>query len=329
MANCNSAFLEYIAELNLTDTQFSRLQTSRDALLAKISARFKEAGRTIPVYTSQGSDALDTINRPISDDFDLDHGVHLVHRPDNDSLTVAEAFALVVEAVEGHTSLPLEDKPTCVRVRYKKAADDTPAHHIDLAVYRQYTNGTKKYAHKSKGWQDSDQKGFIDLFKKKTSSSDQLRPLVRVFKGWSDYNGHKAGSVKFPSGFHFTVCATECLSTAAGRLDQAFTDTADRILGRFRAQLAGTGAPFTRPVKPFEDIFQDYEPARKQSIITQFEHLVREGRRALAEADLGKAQRIWRELLGDRFPAPPAVPIENADRKWTAPAILGRSDKAG
>jgi len=219
--------------------------------------------------------------------------------------------------------------PTCVRVRYKRAADDTPAHHVDLAVYRQYSNGKREFAHKVKGWLPTDQKGFIDLFKRQASIADQLRPLVRVFKGWSDYNGSKPGSVKFPSGFHFTVCAMECLSSSAQRLDQAFVGTADRILGRMRAQGAGTGSPFLRPVAPYEDIFLDYDWARRQGIVAQFEHLVREGGRALAEADLARAQRIWRELLGERFPAPPEVKLENPDRVWAAPAILGRSDKAG
>lgn len=329
MADCNSAFFEYITELNLIPTQFGKLQVSRDALLAKISSRFKEASRTIPIYASQGSYALDTINRPISDDYDLDHGVYLVHVPDNTALSVAEAFELVARAVEGHTSQPLGDKPTCVRVQYKQAADGTSAHHVDLAVYRQYSNGRRKFAHKHKDWRDSDQAGFIDMFKKRAANADQLRPLVRVFKGWSDYNGNKPGSVKFPSGFHFTVCAMECLRSSADRLDQAFVATADRILGRLRAQMGGTGSPFLRPVTPFEDIFQDYDWTRRQGIAAQFEHLVREGSRALAEPDLGKAQRIWRELLGERFPAPPEVKVENPDRVWGAPAILGRSDKAG
>ena len=329
MANCNAAFLGYLGELNLTDTQFDKLQTSRDALLTKISTKFKEAGRTVPQYASQGSYPLDTINRPISDDFDLDHGVYLVHVPDQSTLSVADAFAFVTETVTGHTSLPLGNKTTCVRVRYKKASDDTPAHHIDLAIYRQFANGARKYAHKEKGWLDSDQKGFIDFFKKRAASQHQLRPLVRVFKGWSDYNGGKPGSVKFPSGFHLTVCTMDCIAASPDRLDQALVATAARVLGRMQAQLTGTGSPFLRPVTPFEDIFGDYPVARRQGVVAQFDHLVREGRRALAEPELGKAQRIWRELLGDRYPAPPEVKVENPDRVWGAPAILGRSDKAG
>ncbi len=325
MANCHDAFLEYLQELTLTDTQFKKLTTSRDALITTISGKFKEAGRTIPVYQSQGSYALDTINRPIADDYDLDHGIYLTHVPDNQNLTVADAFYLIREAVKGQTSLPLPPKDTCVRVQYKAAAD-TPAHHIDLAIYRQFANGAKKYAHEKKGWLDTDQKGFIELFKKKVAATAQLRPIVRVFKGWSDYN-RKA--VKFPSGFHFTVCAMDCIAAFTDRHDQSLVVTADRILQRLRGYAAGTAAPFNRPVTPFEDIFKDYEVNRLAGVIKQFEHLVREGKRALAEPDLGKAQRIWRDLLGDRFPAPPAGKVEDPGRVFGAPAILGASDKAG
>jgi len=325
MANCHDAFLEYLQELNLTDTQFKKLTTSRDALITTISGNFKEKGRKVPEYNSQGSYALDTINRPISEDYDLDHGVYLTHLADTDRITALEALELIREAVKGQTTVPLPHKDTCVRVQYK-AAQDTPAHHIDLAIYRQFASGTKKYAHEKKGWLDTDQKGFIDLFKKKVAATPQLRPIVRVFKGWSDFNRE---AVKFPSGFHFTVCAMDVFAHVPDRHDQALVVTADRILQRLRAYAARTGAPFNRPVTPFEDLFQDYDFNRLAGIIKQFEHLVEQGKRALAEPDLGKAQRIWRELLGERFPAPPAGKVDDPGRVFGAPAILGAADKAG
>lgn len=102
MANCHNTFSDYLNELNLTATQEERLRQSRDALIDRISAKFKKAGLKIPEYESQGSYALGTQNRPLSDDFDLDHGVYLVHLDDQAPLTVEQAFKLVRDAVDGH-----------------------------------------------------------------------------------------------------------------------------------------------------------------------------------------------------------------------------------
>ena len=53
-----------------------------------------------------------------------------------------------------------------------------------------------------------------------------------------------------------------------------------------------------------------------------------QGRKALVEADAEVAQRIWREMFGDRFIAPEPSDISEGQKIWTAPAIIGKSDKA-
>ncbi len=325
MADCHQSFLDYLDALSLSDTQESKLRTSRDALLDRITNQFKADGRNIPEYESQGSYAINTQNRPISDDFDLDHGVYLVHWDDNEVVDVDEAFRLVSEAVEGHTTIPLPHKDTCVRVQYKAAADGTPAHHTDLAVYRKKSDGTRLYAHRVKGWLPSDQKGFIDHYQ--TKCNDQIRALVRLFKGWSDYQGTKGGE-KMPSGFHFTVCVLELSVAATDRHDRAFVLTAEAIRKRLLAYRAGTASAIRRSVTPKEDIFAEYPPTRMDNFTAKLAEISSQGRKALDEAEPDAAKRIWRELFGDRFKAPEPPDLSGAKKSWTAPAIIGTSGKA-
>jgi hypothetical protein len=325
MADCHQSFIDYLGALNLTDTQESKLRTSRDALLTRISSRFKADGRRVPEYECQGSYAINTQNRPISEDFDLDHGVYLMHWGDNEIVAVDEAFRLVIEAVEGQTTIPLPYKDTCVRVQYKAAADGTPAHHIDLAVYRKKTDGTRLYAHRVNGWQLSDQKGFINHYEVKTN--EQIRALVRLFKGWSDYQGTKGGE-KMPSGFHFTVCVLECSAPSPDHHDRAFVLTAEAIRDRLSAYRRGTGTPVRRPVIPNEDIFALYTPGRIEHLTKKLNEISIQGKKALNEGDPNAAQRIWRAVFGDRFEAPEPPELSEAKKPWTAPAIIGTSGKA-
>ncbi len=326
MADCHQSFIDYLGALDLVGTQEEKLRTSRDALLRRISNRFKADGKRIPDYEPQGSYALNTQNRPISEDFDLDHGVYLVHWADYEGPTVATAFQLISQAVEGHTTEPLPHKDTCVRVQYKAAADGTPAHHVDLAIYRKKSDGTRLYAHRVKGWLPSDQKGFIAYYQ--AHSDEQIRALVRLFKGWSDYQGTKGGE-KMPSGFHFTVCVLECAKASPDRHDRAFVLTAEAIRNRLAAYRLGTAPPIRRPVVPGEDIFAEYSPGRLIHLIEKLNEISVEGRRALNEADPGAAKRIWRKLFGDRFQAPEPTGVSEGKKIWTAPAIIGTSDKAG
>lgn len=324
MANTHDGFIDYLKELDLTTTQEERLRTSRDALLNRISAKFKKDWRKVPEYESQGSYALGAQNRPLSDDFDLDHGVYLVHLDDTAVLSVHDAFKLVREAVDGHTTEPCPPKDTCVRVQYKAADDGTPAHHVDLAIYRKFSDGRRHYAHLVHGWQPSDQKGFIQHFQRKVT--DQSRAVIRTLKGWADQNNGERDA-KLPSGFHLTVCVLECFKPAAERHDRAFLWTAEAILERMKAYNSGTGAAFKRPVVPGEDIFATFNLMRRSHFIKKLEEALNVARKAMNETDDGRARRHWRKLFGDRFPAPEEIE-EKSQSTWTAPAIIGSSGKS-
>jgi len=324
MANCQESFLDYIKELNLTDTQAGRLQTSRDALVDKIKAHFDSKKLLQPEFQSQGSYALNTLNRPISEDFDLDHGVYLKHLKDSEALSVHDAFQLIRDAVKDHTSEPLPPKDACVRVQYKKQGD-TPTHHIDLAVHRLYSTGKREYAHLKDDWSPSDQAGLIDWYNRK--KTDQIRALVRLFKGWADYQKSDT-KPKLPSGFHFTVCVLECAVAATDRHDKALVETAAKIRARFQAYRQMVGEPFKRPVAPNEDIFAKFESVRLDRFALALDTLIVEGGKALAEADIDKAQRIWNSLFGPRFKAPAPENKTKPEQPWHAPAVVGIHDKA-
>jgi hypothetical protein len=175
------------------------------------------------------------------------------------------------------------------------------------------------------GWRPSDQKGFIDYYNARTN--EQVRALVRLSKGWSDYQGTKGGQ-KMPSGFHFTVSVLECLKQATDSHDVAFVHTAEAVRERLVAYRNRTGAPIRRPVTPKENIFQSYDSLRLGNLIGKLQEVSVLGRKALNEADPEAAQRIWRELFGDRFKAPDPGGVTEGQKIWSAPAIIGKSDKA-
>jgi hypothetical protein len=298
MANSHTEFLAYLSELDLTPTQESRLRISRDALVTKIKNHFRDKGRLQPDDESQGSYALNTQNRPISENFDLDHGIYLKHYKDSDNPTTKEAQDLIKEAVKDHTDQPLGNKDACVRVQYAKQGD-TPTHHIDLAVYRVKSDGSKHYAHAAEDWQASDQSGFKKWYN--DNKTDQIHRLVRYLKGWAD-NNNGDDYKKLPSGFHLTVLAVQCGKSCKDRDDQAFVDTAAAIATRLkRGYQLGTGDKFYRPVKPGEDLFENYSAARMASCIEKLDKLVAEGTKALQTPDAVKAQQIWQTIFGGRF----------------------------
>jgi hypothetical protein len=326
MANSHKNFLAYLTELNLTSTQEDRLRTSRDALVNRIEDDFRKKDRLQPDDESQGSYALETQNRPIDENFDLDHGIYLKHYKDSEEPTPKEAQDLVKEAVDGHTDQPLGKKDACVRVVYAKNGD-TPTHHIDLAVYRVKSDGTKLYAHLKEGWQKSDQSGFKTWFK--NNKSEQLQHLVRYFKGWAD-NNNGDNDRKLPSGFHLTVLTIQCGRSVQERDDQAFIDTAAAISDRLkRGYQWGTGDKVNRPVTPGEDLFKNYPAPRLNSCIEQFDKLVAEGRKALAEADPVKAQRIWQEIFGERFDVIEETKEDSGSYEKHPDIVIARSRGSG
>jgi hypothetical protein len=298
MANSHAEFQDYLEALNLSTTQEDRLRDSRNALIKKIKKYFADKGLTQPDDESQGSYILGTQNRPIEDNFDLDHGIYLKHYTDAENPTPTQAQDLIKDAVKGHTDQPLGEKDACVRVVYSKQGD-TPGHHIDLAVYRVKGDGSKWFAHAKDCWQSSDQKAFKKWYD--DNKTDQIHHLVRLFKGWADNNGG-AGDQKLPSGFHLTVLAVKCAKPVKDRDDQAFVNTAAAIAARLKAAYQNmTGDKITRPVTPYEDLFKSYSPARMNACIQKFDKLVFEGTKALNEQDHTKAQKIWQSIFGGRF----------------------------
>jgi len=325
MANCHAEFQDYIRELDLRAGQEDKLRTSRDALIVKIKSQFTKQELKHPRFESQGSYALETQNRPIDGDFDLDHGVYLQHYEDDEEVSVHHAMQLVQDAVEGHTGQPIPYKPTCIRVQYK-ATKDEPAHHVDLAVYRGKSDGTKLYAHRENGWLGSDQAGFRkDYYDQKT---DQKHRMVRLLKGWADHNGGD-GESKLPSGFHMTVCVLECFSGSADRDDKAIVATAEKLYARIKAAyIDKTGAAIKRPVTPGEDIFSSFSSSRIINFATKLGTLVKEGEKAI-DGEKEASLTVWNTIFGGRFEAPEKGGDSKSSSIWGHPAIIGAHGEAG
>ena len=330
MANCNENFLEFLEKLDLSDTQEKKLRQSRDALRNKITNYFKSEKIKIPINRQQGSFALKTQNQPAetNSDFDLDDGIYLQHYDDSEEPSTLSSFKLIEDSVEGHTDSPLNQKNTCVRVQYK-SQEEIPAHHIDLAIYRENAKNSIFYAHRIKGWIESDQKGFLDWFIMKIKNNgEQLRRIVRFLKAWADYQENSQG--KLPSGFHLTVLAVRNFCPMEDSDDYSFAQTCQAIQRDFNeSYIKELTEKIKRPVKPFEDIFENFETDEIIKFNDAFQELSDIADKSINSNTLHESCKGWNSLFGDRFDIPPPDNGEGSKDWPKGPAIIGTSGKAG
>lgn len=306
MANCDNLFKEFDARIKLSSTKKDALRVSRNALREKVREKFYQEGYETKFHW-QGSFAMDTIIAPKDDDYDVDDGIYIQGETEpQEKIDVLHRW--VVEAAQGHTDQPPEDKNTCVRVFFKSG------YHVDLVIYHKKVNDYPKLAHKSKGWIYSDPKQFMDWFNKKKDSDGQLKRIVRYFKAWAD---NLRGEM--PSGLIFTILATNNFRFDE-RDDIAFLTTLKAVQSSLNLMFV-----CYRPTLPHEDLFSDYSDTRKSYILARLESFVKSGEQAMNEVNQKDACAKWQRHFGDRFPCDLAEDTIDNAKTFETPAFI-RSD---
>ncbi|MGD0582935.1 MAG: CBASS cGAMP synthase [Bacteroidales bacterium] len=321
MANCHELFQHYNRAIKLSDEKREMLIGVRESL----RKRMKENYLKIPSlerrnldlnFQSQGSFVMDTIIKPLNDDFDLDDGVYFQDGLSEKERPAPQVFHnWVIRAIDKNVEYEnVKDKTTCVRVQYKVGF------HIDIPIYYADNFDSPYLAETKKGWLLSNPVEFIAWFEGKTKSgfqkafiyeslkyaepyekwlSDirkkdcQIRRLVRYMKAWGDLRRSE-----MPSGIIMTILIGENFAID-DRDDISFRDT----LVNIRHYLLTNGFKCPRPTTPIgEDLFAEKSELEKQFFMNALNALIQAGNTAIMAANEKDACKEWEKHFGTRFP---------------------------
>ena len=291
MANCDNLFRDFngVGFLQINDSKNKEIRKSRKVVRDRIRDYFKKNHSNYnPTFYTQGSYATGTAIRTKDDTCDMDDGVYFKSNPDQVSATTLQRW--VKEAVDGLTDATPSHRKKCITIDFKAG------YNIDLPVF---LFDMKKDNHpllavKDLGWQEDDPKEFRDELDCQKDREGQLLRIVRYIKAWCDHKRQK-----MPSGLAMTVLTMNHIQKNK-RDDVALKYTLIDIerelmpLGHFKCVM---------PTTPKDDLFQDYDSARKGNFMSNLADFIKDAKKAVdEEKNQLKASKLWQRHLGDRFP---------------------------
>jgi hypothetical protein len=141
---------------------------------------------------------------------------------------------------------------------------------------------------------ESDPKELCDWFEKKKDKNGQLMRLVKYFKSWANHRAKK-----MPSGIAFTVWIANNYKPNS-RDDKAFYETAQAIESCFGSFFNGD-TEATNPATPKDNLLKlDFD--QRTNFKEIFRHMLSEIKHALETNSNTKANHIWKQQFGDKFP---------------------------
>ena len=300
MANLNSNFLDFYADLQITGTKKKSLTTSHNNLRKKIKNYFKAKHPELtPSFYIQGSYKMGTTIRTKEDECDLDDGCYFIPKPDVSASTLQK---WVFDAVTGTTDATPSHKNKCIRVKY------AAGYHIDLPVYRKEKNDDNsehpELAVRDSGFEESDPKEVVEWFKCKKKDNDALLRMVSYLKAWTD---NVRGSM--PPGLAMTILASNNQKKFEDRDDIALRDTLKEIKSSLDRDFS-----CIVPGTPYDKLFEDYDDDRKNKFLSELDKFIQDANKAIEEKNKKKASLLWRKHLGNRFPEAPDEDEEAASR---------------
>jgi len=305
MATLHKEYIGFNSQIRLNQNRIDSLNKSKNSIKVRIRNWFiKNKPEEIqPKFGAQGSFMMGTSVNPLPTynaagnkqlKYDLDYGVYFIANNDEDAKkkkSVTTWHNWIFDAVDDHTNQDSIDKNTCVRVVF------SDGHHMDLPIYYKEID-LLQLAHKGKDWIDSDPKAFYKWFNE--NKTLQLERIVRYFKAWKNFREYNNSSLNLPSGFEFTILATNNFVDDDSD-DVAFRETVRNI----HTELTKPGGfKCLRPTTPVnEDVFLNYSDKRKNDFLNTLKSLLDDLERANNEKNFKKASEILINYqFGDRFP---------------------------
>lgn len=344
MANCHSLFTAFNQSIKLDDSSRSILKNTRDGLRNHIKTEFlrKHPGYT-PIFQTQGSFVMDTIIRPIGDDFDLDDGTYFNLRQIDGNVPSVKDVREWISNIIGSKG-NIIDKPACIRVEFKEQG-----FHIDLPIYHAENFKEPYLAHKKEGWVESGPVEFIEWFEKKVEENTrfqkaflfegfgldkeynewlsdirkkdaQLRRIVRYLKSWGDFKRED-----MPQGIVMTILAADGNYIVNERDDIALRDT----LVNIKNYLAKNGFKCIRPTRlEGEDLFANYDSSKKDYFKNALDSFIISANQAINNPNHKESCLKWQRHLGDRFPCYLAKDEIEGSKTYADPPIKNDNSRS-
>lgn len=286
MANCHHLFQRFISEISLTPDKKKKMSGSKNALRDRIRKHFNENHpEYVPQFYIQGSYKMKTAIRTKDDICDLDDGVYFFREPDITSTTLQ---GWIWDAVNGYTDTTPEHKKKCIRSIF--AGD----YEIDMPVYYKIDNKQYQLAIKNIGWENSDPKAMVDWLNARKDKDGQILRIIKDLKAWCDFKRNR-----MPSGLAMTILAVNAKAKIV--LNDRDDITLKDILKEIKKELDANFACIV-PVTPYDNLFGDYDEARRENFMNVLNDFIDDAEKALKEENELKASRLWKKHLGDRFP---------------------------
>lgn len=334
MANVQTQFEQFHDQIRTYYEINETLREKKDIIVRRVKAHLEKNNRPQCTEFIQGSYKMKVGICAVNGlEYDIDVGLRFSF--DETKYTAETVRGWVFEAVDGHTET-VEEKPSCIRVVY---AD---GYHVDLVSYAWWDDDSNReqhrLAHASTGWRNADppalvqhvcdvRKPFADT-KDSPTQTDQFRRVVRYLKRWND-KAMPFESKDKPSGIALVLLTEQHLTAPVTTWDGISDDRAalERV-----AQAAGATVgriSIKKPTPEYEDIFGTISDDGMAKLKGRFTELRQALIDAKNEADLSKACKRLREVLGDDFPCPePDDSKRGQAKKTSAPAVITSASSA-
>jgi len=286
MANCDSLFKEFDANLQIPQPKKDQIRKSNKALRDQIRNYFKkEHPEYKPTFYIQGSSKIRNRIRTKDDTCDQDDGVYFKANPENVTGTTLQKW--VKDAVDGTTDATPSHRKKCITVDYKAG------YNIDLPVFLfdKDKDSHPKLAVKNEDFKMDDPKEFVEEFNRRKDSNGQLVRITRFLKAWCDNKREK-----MPNGLSMTVLAMKYYQKH-DRDDISFKYTLTEIERNLKVFFS-----CVMPTTPYDDLFAGYDEDRRKNFMNNLADLIADAKTAVdAEENQLNASKLWRDHLGKTY----------------------------
>lgn len=153
------------------------------------------------------------------------------------------------------------------------------------------------------------------------------RYFVNVVKAIKWWRLEKHDEPKHPKGFPLERLVGECCPDGISSVAEGITRTLETIVSKYAVEATLGLKPFLPDYGvPSHDVFRRVTAADFKAFYDQVTSAAKLARRALDSADRTESGNLWRELLGSKFPEPPANGGGTRKAGYTtpvAPAVPG------
>lgn len=292
-------FNKLLSDIEPSDTTKKNAQKAHEGLRDHLwgHEEFKKALKKVLL---SGSYKRDTAVRPRVKD-------GATERPDVDVLVVLEyGFDAKPEDVLNFLCSVLRKKYSKVRKQTRSAGITAGLADMDVVpIIAPYGMEGTLYIpdRKLEQWRETDPPRHTSWTTETNAMSEgRFKPLVKEFKWWRRQNPTVG---KKPKGFVMECIVAENMDYSQTNHAELFVGTMESIVRRYKSSVFMGQVPFIAdPGVPGNSVTYGMTFDSFEGFYNKAKKHADTGRRAIESEDPAKELELWREIFGDRFPAP-------------------------